>query len=152
MVARSGARLCWATLALTLGSVGKAQVQPAAVVRTGTWAYGGTATGSDAVFSDATRQPLVILRCTRVTRKISIIIRSAPAASLLLSTSSASRTLPAVYNAATSELTAEVAAFDNLLDALAFSKGRISVTVPGSAPIILPNWPEPTRAIEDCRN
>jgi hypothetical protein len=57
-----------------------------------------------------------------------------------------------VHNPTTGLLTAELAAFDNLFDALAFSRGRFSVTAAGGAPLVLPAWPEPARAIEDCRN
>jgi hypothetical protein len=46
---------------------------------------------------------------------------------------------------------AQLAARDPLLDAMAFSKGRFAVDVPGLPPLYLPAWPEVTRVIEDCR-
>jgi hypothetical protein len=121
-------------------------------VRSGTWAYGGIAGGSQALFSDASRQSVASIRCIRATRRIAVSVRSVPGTSLSLWTASAQRSLPATYDPATGFVTAELPASDQLLDALSFSRGRFSVTVPGSAPVVLPNWPEPTRAIEDCRN
>lgn len=48
-------------------------------------------------------------------------------------------------------LIATLGSSDPLLDAIAFSKGRFAVEVPGQAPLFLPAWPEITRVIEDCR-
>jgi hypothetical protein len=57
-------------------------------------------------------------------------------------TTSLERTLPA---------TGILGAQDRLLDAIAFSRGRFSVEIAGTPRLILPSWPEPARAIEDCR-
>lgn len=46
---------------------------------------------------------------------------------------------------------ATLAANDPLLDAMAFSKGRFAIEVPGQSPLYLPAWAEVTRVIEDCR-
>ena len=46
---------------------------------------------------------------------------------------------------------ARVPARDPLLDAMAFSKGRFAVEVPGSPTLYAPSYPEVTRVIEDCR-
>ena len=40
---------------------------------------------------------------------------------------------------------------DALLDAMAFSKGRFAVEVPGLPTLYIPSYPEVTRVIEDCR-
>jgi hypothetical protein len=52
-------------------------------------------------------------------------------------------------------LATELAARDPLLDAMAFSRGRIAVTVGGVAggaeALVMPAWPEAARTIEDCR-
>jgi hypothetical protein len=77
---------------------------------------------------------------------------STAAPTLQLWTSSDARSLAATYDQATARISAEVPAFDRLLDALAFSRARFAVGVPGGQPLVVPNWPEPTRAIEDCRN
>lgn len=44
-----------------------------------------------------------------------------------------------------------VPARDPLLDAIAFSRGRFAVEIPGLQTLYLPSWPEITRVIEDCR-
>ena len=119
----------------------------------GRWTYGQVAGGSEATFSDASGARQLVVRCVRATRQIRFVrpaMAAAPA--LYVWTSTAARQLPATFDAATAELRADVAAVDRLLDALAFSKGRFAVAVAGAAPVIVPNWPEPTRAIEDCRN
>jgi hypothetical protein len=49
-------------------------------------------------------------------------------------------------------LTADFAAFDPLLDALAFSRGRFAVSVSGTPALVVPPWPEIARLVEDCRS
>jgi hypothetical protein len=44
-----------------------------------------------------------------------------------------------------------LAATDPLLDAIAFSRGRFMVEAPGLPTLYVPNWPEISRVIEDCR-
>jgi hypothetical protein len=48
-------------------------------------------------------------------------------------------------------VTADFSAFDPLLDAIAFSRGRVSVTIAGGSSLVVPAWPEAARTIEDCR-
>jgi hypothetical protein len=43
------------------------------------------------------------------------------------------------------------AANDPGLDQIAFSRGRFTIELPGTAPLVLPTWAEPARVIEDCR-
>ena len=40
---------------------------------------------------------------------------------------------------------------DPLLDAMAFSRGRFMLEMPGAPTLYLPAWPELSRVIEDCR-
>ena len=148
-----GKALCCGALAIIVGVAAPAQVNhTTSTVRAGSWTHTITTVGSQASFADASRQPLLSFRCTRATRRFSIDVRSAAAPSLLLWTTTASRNLAAVHNPATGLLTAELPVWDNLLDAVAFSRGRFSVTVSGGSPLILPAWPEAARAIDDCRN
>jgi hypothetical protein len=35
---------------------------------------------------------------------------------------------------------------------MAYSRGRIGVTVSGTSPLIVPAWPEVARLVEDCRS
>lgn len=64
-------------------------------------------------------------------------------------TTSMQQTLPARRSG--SEVVAVVAANDRLLDAMAFSRGRLMVAVLHDTPRYLPAWPEISRVIEDCR-
>ena len=46
---------------------------------------------------------------------------------------------------------AELNPRDPLLDAIALTRGRFAIEVPGQQPLYLPAWAEVTRVIEDCR-
>lgn len=119
----------------------------------GSWSYAPVQGGSEAVYSDPTGKAQLTLRCTRATRQISIIRPAAAASSVLqLWTSSGLRQLAAAYDAANGRVRADVAITDTVLDELAFSRGKFAVGALGYTPLVVPNWPEPTRAIEDCRN
>jgi hypothetical protein len=48
-------------------------------------------------------------------------------------------------------ISAALSASDPLLDAMAFSKGRFAVEVPGLPTLYIPSYPEVTRVVEDCR-
>ncbi len=123
-----------------------------ASVAPGLWGYQSTAGGSMARFVDTTGIARLVLQCERATRRVSVSLTStAPAASLSLWTSIASRNLPARFEANAMRVTAELPAYDALLDAIAFSRGRIAVTMPGGVPLVVPAWPEAARTIEDCR-
>jgi len=121
-------------------------------VTLGSWAYQSMPDGSMARFVDTTGTARLVLQCTKTTRRVTISHTSAaPAASLSVWTSSASRNLPARFEANAMGVTAELPAFDALLDGIAFSRGRIAVTMPGGVPLVVPAWPEAARTIEDCR-
>ncbi len=121
-------------------------------VAPGSWTYQPMPGGSMARFVDTTNTARLVLQCTRATRRVSVSLTStAPAASLSLWTSIASRNLPARFEANAMRVTAELPAYDALLDAIAFSRGRISVTMPGGVPLVVPAWPEAARTVEDCR-
>ena len=68
---------------------------------------------------------------------------------LTIRTSTDARNLPATL--AGGGLSAELAASDPLLDAIAFSRGRFAVEAPGMARLIIPAWPEAARVVEECR-
>jgi hypothetical protein len=119
----------------------------------GTWAYAATGDGTEAVFRDTAQRPQLILHCLRASRQVSIARPASGAAPFLLVwTSSLSRQLPASFNPATGRISATLATYDPLLDALAFSRGRFAVGVVGSAALVVPAFPEVTRVIEDCRS
>jgi len=118
----------------------------------GTWSWSPAPDGSEAVFLSSAGLPQLWLHCSRASRIVSIA-RPANAAAAFLSvwTTSQSRALPASFNPATARSTAQLSAYDPLLDALAFSRGRIAVAVGASPPVVAPAWPEIARIVEDCR-
>jgi hypothetical protein len=118
----------------------------------GAWSYAATATGSEATFANAGAQPQLTLRCTRATRRITIAKAASTAAPFLwVWTSSQSRNLPAAYDAASARVSADLQAFDPLLDAMAASRGRIGFSTSGLAALVVPPWGDVGRVIEDCR-
>ncbi|MEO6582411.1 MAG: hypothetical protein ABIN68_06355 [Sphingomicrobium sp.] len=124
-----------------------------APVAAGTWTYQALPGASEARFIDGGGTARLVIRCTKATRRVSFSPTSAvPAATFFVWTSTASRTVAARFEANAMRVTADFAAFDALLDAIAFSRGRISVMVAGGSALVLPAWPEAARTIEDCRN
>jgi hypothetical protein len=118
----------------------------------GDWTYAATAGGSEATFANAGAQPQLTIRCTRATRRITVLKPTSTAAPLLwVWTSSQTRNLPASYDAAAARVSAELAAFDPLLDAMAASRGRIGFSTSGVAALVVPPWADVGRVIEDCR-
>jgi hypothetical protein len=118
----------------------------------GNWTYTATTDGSEADFANSLGAPQVWVHCTRATRRVTIAKANSAAAPVLnLWTSSATRDVPATFNAATGRLTIELAPFDPLLDAVANSRARIGLTVGALAPLVVPAWAEVAHVIEDCR-
>ena len=124
-----------------------------AAVAPGSWSYAAVQGGSEARFIDATTTVRLAIRCNRATRRVNISrISTTSAPALSLWTSTIQRSLPARFEANAFRVTAEIGSYDPLLDALAFSRGRIAVTMAGASPLVVPAWPEAARAVEDCRS
>ncbi|MFL6748362.1 MAG: hypothetical protein ACJ8E6_06695 [Sphingomicrobium sp.] len=104
----------------------------------GQWTYAATPTGSESRFGNA-----LSLRCDRPTRTVTISRPSQQPAALSLATDSLSKALPP---------SGRLSAFDPLLDAIAFSRGRFLVWGGTGPTLVVPSWPEAARSIEDCRN
>jgi hypothetical protein len=66
-------------------------------------------------------------------------------------TETAQRTADAMILADGSAATWSLPTTDNLLDAMAFSRGHFALGVTGTVPLYPPSFPEITRVIEDCR-
>jgi hypothetical protein len=92
--------------------------------------------------------PLLVVAC-EPGRQISITRSGGGAAAMTIRTSSTARTLAAAPTPA--GLRAQVPAIDPLLDAIAFSRGRFAVETQGAFALVIPNWPELARVVEDCR-
>jgi hypothetical protein len=85
------------------------------------------------------------LRCAGA-EVVMIYPAAANAGSIVVRTTTLSRSLPLSTGGV-----AHVAANDPLLDAVIYSRGRFMVSAPGQPDLIIPPWPEVTRAVEDCR-
>ena len=145
-----------AALALTAAAPLPAQVSAVdfsvATPLPGRWTFVPNAGGGDAVFADTAGRPQLTLRCTRATRRITVLKpASAPVGAITVWTSSARRDVAAAFNPATASISADLAATDPLLDAMAFSRGRLAVSVAGAPSLVLPPWPEVSRVVEECR-
>nr|WP_314444310.1 hypothetical protein [uncultured Sphingomonas sp.] len=112
-------------------------------ITAGAWTWRNAADASEAVFSDS-RGALLVIRCTRATRRVSFSrTGTASATPIRIATTSSERQLP---------LGNMLLANDPLLDAIAFSRGRLWVDARGAMPLVLRSAAEPARAVEDCRS
>ena len=118
----------------------------------GSWSYAPAADGSEATFTDSSGHAQLTIRCTRSTRRIALMKTvTAASPSMWVWTSSEKKILPAAYDSAAGRVTADVGAYDSLLDAIAFSRGRIGFSTSGLEALVVPPWAEVGRVIEDCR-
>ncbi len=118
----------------------------------GDWTYSSANGVSQASFVNSLRQPQLTIRCTIATRRMTISKPATGAAPFLdIWTSEQTRELPSSFLPSSGTLSAELSAYDPFADAIAFSRGRIVVSVPGQPALVIPNWPEAARVIEDCR-
>lgn len=120
----------------------------------GSWLYRAEAAGAVASFGSGAADALLSLRCDRTAGAIAL--RRSGAASgpvpLTITTTSGARSFTATpENLAVPTLLLPIPARDPVLDAMAFSRGRFMVEVPGLPTLYLPAWPEVGRVIEDCR-
>ena len=140
------------TLAAPLSAQSATPDLSATMPLAGRWAWTPTASGSEATFLDSAGRAQLWLTCLRGARVVTMARPASGAAPFLMAwTSSQSRNLLASYNPATGRTTAQLSATDNLLDALAFSRGRVGIGVSGTPPLVAPAWPEIARVVEDCR-
>ncbi len=125
----------------------------------GDWRYGAQGGGAtQASFGGGAGQTRLTLRCDLASRRVALALTRAGDASgplqsgpaqLRIRTEFAERLLEA--RPADGAVTAELAASDPLLDAIAFTKGRFAVETAGQEPLYVPAYPEISRVIEDCR-
>lgn len=112
----------------------------------GDWSY--RRTGSEAVFAQPGRPPLLVLRCERAAGRVAILWMTDAAGPLTIRTTYGDATRAVASNG--TRLEADIAARDPLLDQMAFSRGRFMLLAGGQAAIV-PAWPEVSRVVEDCR-
>ncbi|RJY08071.1 hypothetical protein [Aurantiacibacter aquimixticola] len=122
----------------------------------GNWNYVADPSETLAIFAvgRAADTTEFIVRCNLAARRISLA-RAGIAqgqVEMLVRTETQDRLLTASPTRGAADLlVAELSPNDNLLDAIAFSKGRFAVETGATLPVYLPAYPEITRVIEDCR-
>lgn len=120
----------------------------------GEWSYRAASGGGSALFGERNGEARFTMRCDAGARSVilSRVGQQQGAARMVVRTESQTRTLAAsAGNPTLPAIEARLAASDRLLDAMALSKGRFAVEVPGTPTLYLPSWAEVTRVIEDCR-
>lgn len=119
----------------------------------GNWTYRRDGRTSVAQFGTPGRNATVNFRCDAESRRVTLSREaSVPGTRMVIRTSSMTKTMAATANDANpAYLAADIAASDPILDAMAFSRGRVLVEMEGQQPVILPSWAEITRIVEDCR-
>jgi hypothetical protein len=119
----------------------------------GNWTYRSDGRSSVAQFGAPGGNPTINFRCDAENRRVTLSREaSALSARMVIRTSSMTKTLAATASDANpAYLAADIATTDPILDAMAFSRGRVLVEMEGQQPVILPSWAEITRIVEDCR-
>ncbi len=120
----------------------------------GDWSHSAGTAGSVAAFGSPGAEPLLTLRCDRATSVVVLSRAGAASGQVPLSvvTTNGSRAFTATaQEGALPSLAVSLTPRDPHLDAIAFSRGRWAVEVPGLPALTLPAWPEVARVIEDCR-
>ncbi len=119
----------------------------------GDWTYRRDARGSLGAFGAPGQVAKVSLRCDLQSRRV-YLLRAAAAAGQKMTVRTSSTIKELVTKptgGAAADVAAEILPNDAILDAMAFSRGRIVVETEGQSPVILPSWAEITRIVEDCR-
>ena len=113
----------------------------------GSWSYSATRNGTLASFG-ANGTTLFSLECP--TGRDQVVLNRTQSGNLMtIRTETTERSVRTAQT--TGGAVARLRPDDALLDAMALTRGRFAVEVPGAAPLYLPAWAEVTRVIEDCR-
>ena len=118
----------------------------------GTWRWRMEGDRSLAEYGPYGASPVARLTCDPIAGA-TILWRNWPATGPLpitVTTTGARRMMTASPDGA-GGVAVSMAANDRLLDAVAFTRGRFMLEMPGAPTLYLPAWPELSRVIEDCR-
>ena len=123
-------------------------------ITAGDWVYRDDARGSIALFGAPNEAAQFLIRCD-VSRRSIFLSRAGQSAGPVSMTLRASTGLKqyTAGNAGGSPpyIATELQVMDDILDKIAFSRGRFIVEVAGTTPLAIPIYPEFTRVVEDCR-
>ncbi|MCP5397180.1 MAG: hypothetical protein H6918_10710 [Sphingomonadaceae bacterium] len=120
----------------------------------GDWRYADAGARSHAAYGAPGGTPIFVIGCDKAARQVHLIRAGAAQGRVPMRVLSetADRMLDAqASSGSTGMVQATLPAGDPLLDAIAFSKGRFAVEVPGMDTLYLPSWTEVSRVVEDCR-
>jgi hypothetical protein len=118
----------------------------------GSWVYRRDERGSIALYGNPGADALVTLRCDKGRRALFLSRAGAAASGITVRTSSSLKSLSAQPTGGQPPFVAsEIAPTDPILDAMAYSRGRIAIEAGGLASIAIPVWSEIGRVVEDCR-
>lgn len=115
---------------------------------TGDWSYNTDSGAGVAVFMQDGIGVFIVL-CAHDRRFSLIRMLASGGSRLTIRTSFGERAL--TTQEFSLEARATLPAGDPLLDQIVFSRGRFLVQADGVPDLVLPTWPEPARAIEECR-
>jgi hypothetical protein len=118
----------------------------------GAWTYTKTARESIARYGVAGTDPVFMLRCDLLPRKVVVVRAGAAAGRLTLGATTGARAYQAqALGGAVPYVSVTIDPRDPQLDAMAFSRGRILIGLERAPDLVLPSWPEFARVVEDCR-
>lgn len=121
-----------------------------APITPGDWRWSSEAGQSVARFAGGA----LVLRCDLASRTVALqrAGSAAGAVPVTVLTSTGNRQLSAAPQPGPPPmLSVSLPGRDNLLDAMAFSRGRFAIEVAGLPTLYVPSWPEVSRVVEDCR-
>ena len=128
-----------------------------APVAAGSWHYAPAGRTRAAAFGLGGNDDRVVIACEAGTRQIALLVVGAenqPARPITIRTSFGALSWSGSAAPADGPIGLRVTrpASDPALDQIAYSRGRVSIEVAGSARLIVPVQAEISRVIEDCRN
>jgi hypothetical protein len=119
----------------------------------GSWFYRNEGATSQALFGAANSEASFIVRCDRARRQVVLSREGITSGNMMtVRTTSGARNFPiSIQTEPLPYVWASLNPNDRFLDSIAFSRGSITVEVPGTPMLVIPSWAEPARVIEDCR-
>ena len=121
-------------------------------IAAGAWVYRRDDRGSIALYGTPGADALVTLRCDNARARLFLSRASDVGGTMTVRTSSTSKAITVQPTGGKPAYAAsEIGVSDPLLDAIAFSRGRIALELSGAQNIAIPVWSEIGRVVEDCR-
>lgn len=121
----------------------------------GAWVYRKDGRGSLALFGQADRDAIFIIRCDQSRRQL-LLSRAgsvSEGSTMVLHASAGMASYPAGNSGGTPPYTVvSISPGDIMMDRIAYSRGRFAVETSGLESLAIPVWPEFSRVVEDCRN